>query len=89
MEKSQLLQNIKSVMSSNESFNYYLDLYDMSFDDCKIIRIDEVRNEQYTVKDGSDVIIIRIDEHGAPINACYQLLNDTDIRAKRLMRIYS
>lgn len=89
MKKSQLLQEIKKTMLNNESFNYYLDLYNMSFDDCKIVCIDEVRNEQYTVKDGSDVIIIRIDEHGTPINACYQLLNDADIRAKRLMRVCS
>lgn len=76
-------------MLNNESFNYYLDLYDMSFDDCKIVHIDEVKNEQHTVKDGGNAIIIRIDEHGAPINVWYQLLNDAEIRAKRLARICS
>lgn len=79
------LSAIKETLASNESFNFYLEEYALTIEECKIIYIDD--DWQYTIVKGSDLITIRIDKEGKPLSVWYSLIGDEEVKARRLARI--
>jgi hypothetical protein len=79
------LTAIKERLSCNESFNFYLEEYALTIEECTIIYIDE--DWQYTIVEGSDLITIRIDEEGKPLSVWYSLVGDDEIRERRIARL--